>query len=61
MRFYNLLSKGVNMKRIYLDAYLAELRLAFSTSILDQMFFAFRLLDIDMKFHVSPMDVSDVS
>jgi hypothetical protein len=45
LRFYNLLSAGVNFNRIYLPTYLTRLHALFSNELADQMLFIFDLYD----------------
>lgn len=45
LRFYNVLAKGVHYSRIYFTTYLTRLHPLFTNDLVDQMHFAFSLLD----------------
>lgn len=60
LRFYNLLSEGVNMKRIYLPQYLMTLIPLFKGTLADKNLFVFRLLDGDNDGSLQSQDISDI-
>lgn len=60
LRFYNILSDGVNMKRIYLPKYLATVYPLFNGTLVDKNYFVFRLYDGDNDGLLQSGDISDV-
>eukprot|EP00347_Sterkiella_histriomuscorum_P005209 403357477 len=60
LRFYNVLSEGINMKRIYLPKYIATLLPLFVGNIIDKNYFIFRLLDGDNDGQIQSKDISDI-
>lgn len=60
LRFYNVLSEGVNMKRIYLPKFLAKLYPLFKGTLVDKNYFVFRLLDGDNNNKLNSNDIYDI-
>ncbi|CDW75286.1 UNKNOWN [Stylonychia lemnae] len=60
LRFYNILSEGVNMKRIYLPKYLTTLYPLFNGNVIDKNYFVFRILDGDNDQLIQSKDISDI-
>lgn len=60
LRFYNVLSDGINMKRIYLPKYLLTVLPLFSTNLIERNYFVFRILDGDNDGLLQSKDISDI-
>ena len=60
LRFYNLLSGGLRMKRLYLPQFLLAVRPLIYGDYLEKNYFAFRLYDGDNDGIISNTDLIDI-
>ena len=61
LRIYNILAKGAQLKRIYIDSYYKGLTDLFSDDILDRTYFCFKLLDGTNNLKIDAIDISDLT